>query len=450
MDKAILNGWVIDPYHRVQSKLNIGIESGKIVRISNEHIEAKETIDAEGLIVCPGFVDIHIHEDPYHQDQDRFDISIFQCMVQMGVTTAIGGNCGTGPEAPGVYLDAVDRIGIPINLGLLVPHERLRQAVNENDKYKAVTKENILRMKDLAFQQLEQGCMGISFGIRYVPGMTRDELIGISEAAQKGRKIIAAHIRDDAKQVIPAVQELIDIGLALELPIQISHIGSMAAYGQMAELLSLIDCHYLNGMDLYADCYPYGAFSTGIGETTYDEGFLERYHARYEDIEIAEGMYKGKRCSEEIFMKLRKEAPKTITIGHVMDEKEVEQGLRHPRVVLASDGYIHNFQGHPRASGTFPRLIHRYVKEKKVLSLYEAIEKMTALPAKRMGISKGHLGIGSEGDIVIFNFDELKDQATFENPHLPPTGIEYVLIQGEVAVKHGKMVCGHLGRSIRK
>ncbi|MBB6218983.1 N-acyl-D-amino-acid deacylase [Anaerosolibacter carboniphilus] len=450
MDKAILNGLVIDPYHRVQSKLNLGIENGKIVKISSEYMDAKEIIDAKGLIVCPGFIDIHIHEDPYHQEQDQFDICIFQCMVQMGVTTAIGGNCGTGPKAPGVYLDAIDRIGIPINLGLLVPHEQLRQAVMEEDKYKAATQENIRRMKELAEQQLAQGCMGISFGIRYIPGITRGELLCISEAAQKDRKIIAAHIRDDAKQVIAAVQELVDIGMSLGLPIQVSHIGSMAAYGQMEEVLSLIDFCHLNGMDIYADCYPYGAFSTGIGETTYDDGFLERYAACYEDIEIAEGIYKGKRCTAEIFEKLRKEAPEIITIGHVMNEEEIEQALRHPKVILASDGYMHSFQGHPRASGTFPRLIHHYVKEKKALSLYEAIEKMTVLPAKRMGISKGNLGIGSDADIVIFDFDELKDQATFENPHLPPRGIKYVLVQGEVAAKNGNMVCGHLGRSIRK
>ncbi len=201
------------------------------------------------------------------------------------------------------------------------------------------------------------GLFGISFGIRYIPGLTKNELIEISSACIKDNKIIAAHIRDDASNVIPATMEFIQIGQELNVPLQISHIGSMAAYGQMDEFLSLVDYYRIKGIDISMDCYPYNAFSTGIGETTYDDGFLERYNIDYNSIEIAEGKYKGQRCTEEIFKELRNKAPETITIGHVMQEIEVDKAINHPEVFVASDGLMNNYQGHPRAAGTFPRLI---------------------------------------------------------------------------------------------
>lgn len=450
MRRVINNGLVIDPGNRVFSKLNIAIEQGRIVEISNKKLTGEHNIDADGLIVSPGFVDIHMHEDPYDEGKDKFNISIFECMLRMGVTTAVGGNCGSGPDDPEIYLDAVDRIGIPINLGLLVPHNSLRKKVNSWDKYTNVSHANILIMKEFAEYFLKKGCLGISFGIRYIPGITDEELVTVCQALIGSNKIAAAHIRDDASGVIPSSVELIETGEKLKVPVQISHIGSMGAYGQMKELLSLMDYYKQNGVDVGADCYPYNAFSTGIGETTYDEGFLDRYGIDYDSIEIAEGEYRGQRCSEEIFKKLRSEKPETITIGHVMREKEVDLALSHPDVLLAGDGFMHNLEGHPRASGTFPRFISKYVREKKLLSLYEAIEKMTYLPAKRYGLNKGSLSLGSEGDVVIFDYNTIDDMATFEKPAEPPIGIKYVLVNGEVAVKDNVIVSGKLGSAVRR
>lgn len=450
MRRVINNGLVIDPENRVFSKLNIAVEEGRIVEISNKKLTGEESIDADGLIVAPGFVDIHMHEDPYDKLKDKFSISIFECMLRMGVTTAVGGNCGSGPEDPEDYLDAVDRIGIPINLGLLVPHNMLRKKVNSRDKYKNVSREDILKMKEAAEYYLKKGCLGISFGIRYIPGINQEELLLVCEALTGSSKIAAAHIRDDASGVIPAALELIETGEKLKIPVQVSHIGSMGAYGQMEELLSLIDYYKQNGVDVGADCYPYNAFSTGIGETTYDEGFLDRYGIDYDSIEIAEGKFRGQRCSEEIFRRLRAENPETITIGHVMREKEVDMALSHPDVFLASDGFMHNFEGHPRASGTFPRFISKYVREKKLLSLYNAVEKMTCLPAKRFGLDKGTLSLGAAADMVIFDFNAIDDLATFERPAEFPAGIKYVLLNGEIAVKDNTIINGRLGRAVRR
>lgn len=451
MDLVIKNGFVIDPKNRIYAKLNIGISAGKIRAVTSSNLEGDKIIDAAGLTISPGFIDAHMHEDSYDVDNDEFHINVFDCMARMGVTTAIGGNCGSGPNRPDLYLDAVDKHGLPVNFGILVPHEELRRSVGENNKYKKVHPENIEKMKNLARKYVDKGCLGISFGIRYVPGLAREELLAISQVLQKDNKVVSAHIRDDAKQVIPSTRELIDIGLTLGIPVQVSHIGSMGAYGQMEELLTLIDNYKAQGMDISSDCYPYNAFSTGIGETTYDEGFLERYQTTYDSIEIAEGKFKGQRLNEELFFKLRIENPELITVGHVMKDEEVDMAITHPAVLIGSDGYIHDSQGHPRASGTFPRVIKKYVKEKKTLTLYSAIEKMTYLTAQRYGLEqKGGLSVGQDADIVIFNFAEISDNATFENPTLPPTGIKFVLVNGKIAVKDDKILTRKLGKSIRK
>ena len=450
MKTVINNGFIIDPKNKIYSKLNLSIENGKIIEISNNKLQGDVVIDADGLMVTPGFVDIHMHEDNYDEKNDNFNINTFESMIKMGVTTAIGGNCGAGPENPDIYLDAVDKLGIPVNFGLLVPHGVLRKKVNEKDKYKKASEENIRKMRNMAKEYLDKGCLGISFGIRYIPGITKEELLYVSEAAKKDNKMVAAHIRDDAQNVIPSAIEFIEVGKKFGVPIQLSHIGSMGAYGQMEQLLSLIDNYKVNGIDIGSDCYPYNAFSTGLGETTYDKGFLDRYKTTYNSIEIAEGKYKGQRLTEDLFFKLRKTLPELSTIAYVMKEEEVDMAISHPDVCVASDGHLHDFQGHPRTSGTFPRFIKKYVKEKKLLNLYQAIEKMTYLPAKRVGIKKGSLGINDDADIVIFNYDEIEDKATFKQPALAPKGLKYVIVGGKVAVKDSKIINNKLGKSIRK
>lgn len=450
MKIQIRNGYVIDPKNRINSCQNVLIEDGVVKNISKENFPADEIIDASNRIICPGFVDIHIHEAPYNEEKQAFDGGIFDCMLRMGVTTCIGGNCGIGPENPSDYLDAVDKHGVPVNVGMLIPHESLRANVGENEKYKHAKPENIKKMKNLATDFLAKGALGLSFGVRYVPGTTEDELHAICSTVKSEQKIIASHIRNDAAYVFDAAREFIDIGKQVDVPVQISHIGSMAAFGQMNEFLSLIDSYRVSGVDVWCDCYPYNAFSTGIGETTYDTGFLQRYKTTYDKIEIAEGKYKGQRATKAIFDELRREAPETITIAHLMNNAEIEQAILHPGVIIASDGFMHNMEGHPRASGTFPRALHSYVTAGRRISLFEMIEKMTWLPAQRLNINKGNLSVGSDADIVIFDSKYIKDNATFELPALPPDGIEYVLIKGKIAAKNNEIIQNNVGKSIRR
>ena len=451
MITVVKNGIVIDPYNNIDSKLNIVIKDGKILEITPYEISGEKNIDATGLIVCPGFIDIHMHEDMYHNEEDYLDEWIAKSMLNMGVTTCIGGNCGINLTEPLTYLDAVDRLKLPVNIGLMAGHTNIRECVVENsNKYNPIQTDDIKKIMYTAREYLEGGCFGISYGIRYVPGITELELIEVSKACKPENKIINAHVRDDAKNIIWATKEFIKVGMKLDIPIQNSHIGSMGGYGQMKELLRLLDSVKSSGLDITSDCYPYYAFSTRIGETTYDDGFLERYNIDYDSIEISEGKYKGQRCTKNIFDELRKNSPDTITVGHVMNEKDIDMAILHPNVMIASDGFLHNEQGHPRAAGTFPRLIDKYVKTGK-LSLYDAINKMTTMQAKKLGLSnKGNLSKGSDADITIFSYDEIKDNATFDNPIKNPDGIKYVLIKGSVALKDGEIVNGKLGTSVRR
>lgn len=447
MDLLIKNGFVVDSYQRIASLQDILILNGKVEHIANciEKYDIK-TINASQKIITPGFVDCHMHEEKFIASENRFEKSIFECMIKMGVTTCIGGNCGEGPDDPLLFLEKVDELGLPTNFNMLLPHEFLRKKIGLLDKYKNATDDQIKSMVQLAENYLEKGFLGISFGIRYVPGINNNELVELSKVAKKYNKVVAAHIRDDANNVYKSIIEFLDLAyLIKDLKLQLSHIGSMAGFGQMQKALSLVDEYRANGFDVSCDCYPYTAFSTKIGETTFDDGWLERYNTTYDKIEIASGEHKGKRCDKKLFDEIRAKNPETIVIAHLMNEEEIKIAYKHPNVFVASDGFMYNFNGHPRAAGTFPRVLSNFVKENKILSLNEAIAKMTFLPAEKFGIKKGSLIKGSDADIVIWDFNKIKDNATFENPSLAPDGIDYVILKGRIVVDNNKILNENFG-----
>ncbi|MDO4179275.1 MAG: amidohydrolase family protein [Phascolarctobacterium sp.] len=453
MSTLIKNGLLIDPSNLIQAKLNLLIDKGKVKLVTTAEPQADLVIDASGKIVCPGFIDIHMHEEYVGEDgkiMDDDEKSIFRCSLRMGVTTVLGGQCGMNRYDPADYLDIVDRDGAPVNVALLVGHGYVREACGIEDKYGPVNDVQLEHMVQKVEQSLAAGCLGVSYGMRYVPGLTEWEMLRTALPCVPGHKLIAAHVRDDAAGIFDATKEFLDIAKKLAIPAQYSHIGSMAGFGQMKEFLSLVAEYKLNGVDVSCDCYPYYAFSTLIGATTYDDGWLERYHCDYDVIEICEGKYKGQRCTKEIFEEERREHPEHLTVCYVMKEEDVDLALHTLNVMLSSDGIMNNGQGHPRAAGSFTRLFSEFVRKGK-LSLDEAIRMCTAMPAEKLGLTnKGTLKVGADADIVIFNPEKIKDNATFANPTLPGEGIDYVLIGGQIAAKDCKVVNAHLGCAIRK
>jgi N-acyl-D-amino-acid deacylase len=449
----IKNGMLIDPANHIHRKLNLLLDGGKVAALTSKEPEAEQVIDAAGRVVAPGFIDIHMHEDFVAPDghlEHDMNKAIFNCMLRMGVTTVLGGECGINRYNPTQYLDIVDRDGAPVNVALLVGHAWLRQAVGHADKYSHVTDEELQQMSALCEKALAAGCFGVSYGIRYVPGIDERELLATAKTCVPEHKLIAAHVRDDAAAIFDAGREFIGVAEMLGLPAQFSHIGSMAAFGQMEAFLQMIETYRKRGVDVLCDCYPYYAFSTAIGSTTYDPGWLERYHCGYDVIQYCEGKYRGKRSTREAFEEERKNYPNHLTVCYVMKEQEVDMALASPLVMVGSDGIMNQGQGHPRAAGTFPRVFREFVRKGKI-SLEEAIRKMTAMPAERMGLqNKGNLQEGADADVVIFNPETIADKAAFGEPTLAPCGIDYVLIGGEIAARDCQVVNGNLGKALRK
>lgn len=448
MKTLIYGGRVIDPANRVDGLLNLLVEDGKIAWAGTDKPQADFCIDATGKIVTPGFIDLHLHEDPVGED-GKIQPCIFETMLRMGVTTVLGGNCGINYHDPVDFLNIVDRDGAAVNVAMLAGHEYFRKEAGASDIYAKATEEEKKIMERNIAAALDGGCMGVSFGLRYVPGADRDEFFRAAACCRKDGKIIASHVRDDADGIFAAIDEFCAAGVEYGVPVQISHIGSMGGFGQMEAVLRQIDGYKLNGLDIAMDCYPYFAFSTKIGTPTYDPGWLDRYHCDYGVLEFCEGKYKGQRATKETFEEMRRDFPECITVCYVMKPEDVRLAYSHPAVMVASDGLLNKGQGHPRAAGSFPRFIAEFVRGGDI-DLYTAVEKITAMPARRMKLkNKGHLAVGADADITIFDFEKIRDHATFAQPVLAPEGIDYVLIGGKIAAKDCAIVDGGLGRAVR-
>ena len=449
MKLLIQGGRIIDGAQQIDRIANLVVADGRIAGITDEEIEADRTIDAKGLIVSPGFIDMHMHEDPFDEEQGRPKSDIARSMALMGVTTCMGGNCGENVYAPDLYLDALDRFGSCVNLGLFAGHTHVRCASGGTDKYAPVDADTLMRMETLTAELLDAGCMGVSFGVKYIPGTTWGEIVRLASLCKADDRLVASHVRNDVGRVFDAVAEMAELARETGVRVQISHVGSMGGYGQMERLLRDVDRYRSQGIDMACDCYPYDAFSTTIGATTYDEGFLDEYQADYDSVQLVDGTYGGARCTKEIFDWAREHEPWAKTIGYFMKPEDIELALRHPHVLVASDGLRSGAKGHPRAAGSFPRLISAYVRTGK-LPLAEALSKMTHRPAERLGLDKkGSFRIGSDADITIFDLDRIEDRATYDEPSLAPAGIAYVLIAGSTAVQDGELVDETLGKSVR-
>ena len=448
MKTLIYGGRVIDPANRVDGMLNLLIEDGKILWAGTGKPDAEQVIDATGKVVTPGFIDIHMHEDPLVDGKISQDILLM--MLRMGVTTAVGGNCGINVADPVEYLNIVDRDGAAVNVALFAGHEYFRKAAGATDIYGTATEEQKVEMEKTIAAALDKGCVGVSFGLRYVPGANKDEFFRAAKCCKENKKLISSHVRDDADGIFAAIDEFCAAGVEYGIPVQISHIGSMGGFGQMTGVLQQIDSYKLCGLDIAMDCYPYFAFSTRIGTPTYDPGWLDRYHCDYDVLEFCEGKYKGQRATKETFDEIRRDFPECITVCHVMKETDIRLAYSHPNVMVGSDGLMSNGQGHPRAAGSFPRFLAEFVR-KGSLSLYEAVEKITAQPAARLHLThKGRLNVGADADITIFDPETIQDRATFPQPNLPPVGIDCVILGGEVVMENGQVLKDNCGRAVRK
>ncbi len=427
-DILIQDGLVVFPDEKAMRNCSVGISRGKIISVGDLKRSAQRVIDATGCIVSPGFIDIHMHNE---EREDPFTVQ--QSLLLQGVTTALAGNCGSG-----LFIDEyMAMIDVPyMNLALLTGHNRLREAVGITDVYKEADRREIAGMCRLLDGELRKGSFGLSFGLEYAPNTSKREIRQLAEVLTDfDRRLISVHIRCDGSACVGAVQEMIDLAKETGLRVQLSHLGSMTAFGASQKVLDMIDRARLDGVDIRFDTYPYAAFCTFIGSPVFDPGFEKRWNKGLEALEVASGLYKGRRLDEQLYARLRIEEPRTLIVAHVMDEDEMRICLRHPLAALASDAVLHEKSGHPRVAGAFPRGI-RWLKDDG-LSWPETLAHATTIPAEDMWIESGRIAEGAPADFVIFDPSRLVDRATFEDPLLPPDGIEYVIVGGQVVVERG-------------
>lgn len=448
LDLILRNCNVIDVLNKKISNMDIGITAGKIVKIGTVTDSAAKEIDVKGKYVSPGFIDIHMHEEGIYPG--GYDIA--NTMLNMGVTTALTGNCGDNKQGIQALYSYIDNNGCPVNYMSMIGHNYLRYQVGNNNRYAKSTYSQIEQMKILIKEAVDFGAMGVSFGFEYAPGCDTDEAISVCESI-KGRNdlLLSAHYRKDSIHAVESVDEMCDISAATGIPMQISHISSLSAYGNMTETLKQIEKRYNEGVNVMGDSYPYTAFSTYIGSAVFDDGCFEQWNTSYDCVMLTEEPYRGVICDEKTFRKVRKEYPNMLVVAHAMNEKEIIEAINHPLVMIASDGLYNNHQGHPRGAGTFPRVIGKYVRDQKVVNLYDAINKMTLMPAKRLGLNtKGLIKEGYDADIVVFDYDTIIDKATFTEPQISPDGIEYVIVNGSLAIDNGKVINNRLGKFIKR
>mgnify|MGYP000938785094 CR=1 FL=1 len=447
-DLVLLNGTVIEPETKVHANLNVGIRGSTIACIEREALVGKKTVDCTGMMVTPGFIDIHSHEDSLafsdNPQNSPLPLETSIALLRTGVTTMIGGNCGFGGYPIGTYLERVRKAEIHLNYFTLIGYVSLRHRLNI-DNYRSADGKEINRLLAMVERALQDGALGVSFGLQYAPGISTSEVIAVSEVVKRHGKFIAVHMRYDyPEKALETVGEITEVVEKTGVSAQISHLPANV-YGDnnLENALKLLEYYNENGFDIKADAYPYNAWATTIKSAVFDEG-VGNYNFLFEDIEILTGPYAGKRCNPDLFHKLRNQQEDTHVACHnAMPLRDLERALAHPLVYIGSDGQLcrdekGNIMGHPRAAGSHSRFIGRFVREKKLVDIDLAIEKMTFGPAKKLNLPrKGRLQEGKDADICVFDFNQIADRSNFgvNTCALPAAGIKYVIVNGKIVYK---------------
>ena len=452
-DIVIAGGRVIDPASNLDAIKNIGINNGKVSAITNQPILGKETINAKGLIVAPGFIDMHVHGRT-NQEQE------FQ--LHDGLTTTL--ELEWGVENIKEWYESRNKKAI-INYGASVcwPFERFRSFEKYKDSCEGLTKnsmvgnssleklfnaignsynqkpsENELAKTELnIINSLKEGGIGIGAPIGYLPKTNPEEFYQLFKIAGDRKTMIFSHVREPN---IISLQEAISNAATTGASLHLVHINSMAL-GHIQLALDMVKDAKKKGIDISTEMYPYTAASTLLQSAIFNEGWQQRLDMTYNDLQW---VLTGERLTNETFNKYRTTGGAVIM--HMMKPEWINKGMLDKNVMIASDGMPYSQLAHPRTAGTFSRVLGKYVRDEKIIDLNTAIAKMTLLPAKRLEKiapamqQKGRIKIGGDADITIFNAEKISDKASFEQGLRFSEGVEYVIVNGVLVLKNGNTI----------
>lgn len=513
-DLVLVGGTIIDGTGSPGTIGDIAIVGDQIVAVGKfEPGRIGRVIDCRGLIVAPGFIDLHNHSDASLEDDTKTTdnkttdaekdsapqiladkVREAACYLTQGCTTLVTGNCGGGAVDVAAYYAALDARPAGVNVAQLIPHGSLREEVIGPTR-RPPTAAELAEMQRRARAGMAAGAWGMSTGLQYVPGSfaDTDELAAIAQVVGSEGGIYASHIRDEGDQLLESIDEAIEIGRRAHLPIHVSHLkaSKQPNWGKVKAAAAMIETARADGRRVTADQYPYDASSTSISAMLLPdeerEGGTKAVVAKLDDPAQAPRLRKlvaeslaargpimiarspehpawiGKLISEVAKAENRSEVDVALDILHSSDDQGVsfsmnEADVRYvmtlPWVATASDGGVKIEDGtnpHPRSFGTFSRRIGRYAIEEGVVPVEQAIRSATGLPAEILGLTdRGLLKPGTYADVVVFDPKTFRDHATYESPFKPSTGVEYVLVNGQLAIDRAKLANTAAGRALRK
>jgi N-acyl-D-aspartate/D-glutamate deacylase len=450
-DLVILNGRVIDPESKTDTVRNLGVTNGKIKSISRDRLSGRNTVDARGLVVSPGFIDLHQHG----QDEENFRFKALD-----GVTSALELEVGT---------DEVDRWYAEregkslINYGVSAGHLAARMAAMKEPvtflptgeaARRAASDAEIADMKQRLEHGLQRGAVAVGFGIQYTPQASHWEILEMFRVAARYGASCHVHMRNaGAKEPASSVQALEEILSAAAItgaPLHVVHVHSTGGPAT-PKLLQMIGEARARGLGVTTECYPYIAGMTDIKSAIFNEGWQEVFGIDYKDLQWAAT---GERLTKETFEKYRQTGGMVAVFS--MTEEIVLGALRNPLTIIASDGILEKGKGHPRTAGTYARVLGKYVREDHALSLLDALTKMTLMPAQRLERrvaamkNKGRIRVGADADLTIFDPQTISDRSTFQEPAQQSVGVKFVIVNGMLLVRDGQLEPNvHPGVAIR-
>ena len=485
-DVVIRNTRLVDGSGNPWYRADIAVRGDRIAAIGSlKDWHGLKEIDAKGQIAAPGFIDVHTHIEGDEAENPQATNFIFD-----GVTSVITGNCGSSTTEIEKYYAWLDSLKVSVNVGTLLGQNNIRRAVMGRAN-RVATEDELKRMDTIVHKAMQEGALGMSTGLIYIPGSytPTEEIVRLAKIVSSYGGIYATHMRNEGDSVVAAINEALHIGREANIPVEISHfkVSGQQNWGRSKETLALVEAARREGLDVTIDQYPYTASSTSMSTLFPDWALADgqdSINARLANPALRDSIknsmkkslarrmlkhwsyavvayystdttYNGKSIeeinkwlkrsyttdSEAELICLMMEKGGAGMVFHGMSEEDVKYFMKYPFNMFASDASIRIFgrgAPHPRGYGTNARVLGRYVREQKVMPLEEAIRRMTSLPAQRFGLNdRGLLREGMAADIVIFDENSVTDQSTFDKPHQYSTGFSYVLVNGKITLEQG-------------